>query len=1322
MINMLKFLYVNELQIGSILLNHLESTTKSFDIFVDVGKEVNISIEKCKEQAKKLFDLNANNVRLTQLTTLIIKYLSEDMSFRNFYKQLNIKKINQEIQKRKKKDKTLNIFDNDAGVIFISLSKDLGFIKRFSKNVPKIFHCDSMDMKNKNIEQFMPLVFARSHDMILNNFVNTGKAVHLVTGLTQLYGITKENLLLHINLIIRLDTFFSKDFMIGGFIKTLKNSMSKTILLDIHGNFINCSKEILNYLNFSKLETDEQHKISMILLIPDIMDKLLPSNLDDISLKRNTDFKMKGFLLSPLEVDERNVNSLSIKKKVYGSFKEFQELDNHQKLYQDIRTEFSNKLDLLMPQDFKFYRIHFTLIIQNFRSNFVNVRLIEIFDILEISDMKLQIQYLSKKSKIAKNLIKNEEGIKLSKEENKEENEMKASHRPVNQEETKINHELFINSEPIKTDELVSQNIINNINANNSHTSLNNANNANPHTKLLFLGKEEDKLIESYLSITNRTEIDRKLKNLNEILIAQNVPSESLIPFKSELQLPNKSETLMPSNPFISSELDEDNKLSKSEAESSDQNLLNKPVESQAKASLSTIEQEDSELSYADREDQNFEEKISQMSNELMMKESDEAETLEDENTHTRGGSQVSRVSSHASGDGKKSTLDVLNKVGVKKIQTLKVMNILLILIFFIVTIVFYVLINNETFNLETTLKNSGVFHNQISPLCILVRDSIIFKFLYSELIDIDANSKKEFIGEISSSLDFNNLLLSRAYKTGIGQADSSVDFVYLNYVNVTIENITLYTIMLNNSTDPYIKHFVPIKLLENNLLAANMNIPECILFFLSAAQHLYYSQILNIANATDSENYVFFLQENILAFINSMLDIIEINKQKIGGSVSYLGDLNLAFFLITLFSIVYGIMHTSYISIKSKFKANKFCSLFFHFQEKEIDDRSNKLRIVLDKYFDQKNSLFVTDISNLSRSNASRSKKKMDMISTDKLNLLKSENFQSLGKKHHRSVKRSVSVNQIRGKKFQVFLIIFFTGAFAISSGILGLYISNYVAVNDFSSNIIEITGDLESVESYVLTLHIQYAANSILLGLYDETPERRVQKMSESDALLEYVDTMQSKITDLGTLFKVSNTEHILTQLKYEFFTKDVCELYNLIKENINNHIEDVQEIANRLKGIDFCQRLLKNVLTKGSTSFAFEINEIFKQWQDYIRQNNYSSENVMKIIQTQEFLDINYALPYIYALGLYDINLMMTSSESYFETVRNQRVVWFILTLIVITFLLIAPYQKLIRHLNTHSEACFSLIKIFPFVMISNNKMLENKITRITRQQKI
>jgi hypothetical protein len=85
-----------------IVNDDLDKELKALDKFVNIGNDVLESLEKCKNTIKFLLDKNVNNNRLLQLAAMILKYLSEDVNFRNFYKQLNIKRINQKILRRKK--------------------------------------------------------------------------------------------------------------------------------------------------------------------------------------------------------------------------------------------------------------------------------------------------------------------------------------------------------------------------------------------------------------------------------------------------------------------------------------------------------------------------------------------------------------------------------------------------------------------------------------------------------------------------------------------------------------------------------------------------------------------------------------------------------------------------------------------------------------------------------------------------------------------------------------------------------------------------------------------------------------------------------------------------------------------------------------------------------------------------------------------------------------------------------------------------------------------------------------------------------------------
>lgn len=514
-----------QIQILSILMNENDGKSVALDKFMKIGKEIFNEIESTKNIIRKLFDKNLNHSRLIQLTTLVIKYLSEDLAFRNFYKQLNIKRINDKIIKRKKDgDDKIDIFDKDAGVVFLTLSKSMGTIKKFSKTFPKVFNCNEFEMKKQNIKNFMPICFAVSHDKILMNFVKTGKPSLLTTKNNNLYGISKQNYLIHLNLIIRLDTFFVKDFFVGAYVKSLKNATSKTILIDIHGNFINCSKEVSNFINFGDVLPENQHKISMILLIPDILERILPYNYEEILLRRNTNFKLKGFLLCPNDLSNESFEKVSIKDEIFGSFNDFKESKDPDLFFQELRKKVLIKISEINPQEFTFYRIHFTLIVQNFSNNFVNVRLIEILEIFEIKDVHLKVQYINKKIARIKEMFKKEAGL-LAEELLPRIND----NSPLNKEISRTNsfHKKEENKHMLTS------------NASFDRSMDRSEEKEKIEKQAYSLAPPEAEFGDSYLSVTNRSDIDKKVSAMNELI------SEIK---GSSIQLPSLQKTFQTSN------------------------------------------------------------------------------------------------------------------------------------------------------------------------------------------------------------------------------------------------------------------------------------------------------------------------------------------------------------------------------------------------------------------------------------------------------------------------------------------------------------------------------------------------------------------------------------------------------------------------------------------------------------------------------------------------------------------------------------------------------------------------------------------------------
>lgn len=105
----MKSTIVDLLVVLEISHDDMDNELKSLDKFVKIGNEVIKNVDYSKEIIKKLLDKNVNNNRLLQLAAMILKYLSEDINFRNFYKQLNIKRINQKILRRKKGNNNNNI-------------------------------------------------------------------------------------------------------------------------------------------------------------------------------------------------------------------------------------------------------------------------------------------------------------------------------------------------------------------------------------------------------------------------------------------------------------------------------------------------------------------------------------------------------------------------------------------------------------------------------------------------------------------------------------------------------------------------------------------------------------------------------------------------------------------------------------------------------------------------------------------------------------------------------------------------------------------------------------------------------------------------------------------------------------------------------------------------------------------------------------------------------------------------------------------------------------------------------------------------------------
>lgn len=1248
----LKRILEDNIKLHEILTQDADSNNNTR--FLEIGENILENLEKFKAKIQLLLDKNGKNARLLQLTALTIKYLTEDLTFRNFYKQLNIKRINQALQ-RKRAD-ALDIFGHDSGVVFISLGESPGSIDKISKNFLRIFNYEnSNELYLSNINILMPEVFSVSHDGFLKEFIESGNGVFLTSGMQSLYAVSRLGFLLNIRLLLRLDTIFHKDFVIAGYLQVQKNVNNRIFITDINGNLMNYTKECENLLNFQNKPIELQ--INMTILMPELRDKIfyLEEGNND---KDFSDFRQKGFLLLPKEAShfEKLHFNGEIQFKIKPTIANLDKEGKIQNIKENLMILYRMSKSLNV-QDYSFYRCHYHMKTLSYANNKTQLRLFEILDMFEVTDLTLFSRYLARTMEKLKFSL--QKANLPSSNEIFEEKTNKILQNPNNS----LMESIIINL----TEKNKDNNNTNNTNINNNNKTINNylKNNSNPNLT----------------------------KNLT-------IPTDN---------------TRKPQPPSIENSI----KDLESEEPSSNKNLDN-PLNPDLSKKSPSFEVEESEFSMAlalDNNDIDFEQRISEISNNQANRlSSGDSLTQQDERTQTYEASQISRVSSQASGDAKKNTISALMKGMGGKLAYFEIFGYGIVMAIIGVSLMIFLMSRNESFNLQKSIDNSGLFHDQLAPVCVLVRDVQVYEWNYKGIIE-----NPLYLSEISKSLNFSYSLFEKAYKKAIDQTDSSMEFLYTTFLTVSVVNLTIYSYIDPNNGSILSISFVEAR---NQIKEMRLDITQAIMFFLAASKHVYEGFLLNNSNkVSDLENYHWLLKENILEFIFKMLEVFKLNKAKISDSVGYLTKLNWILLVVIITFIITFMIGAGFIAIKNKIKCQKFCSLFWFFPENELQERILKLTSLLARYFDGKAGITLNSekynlSTDLSLSQTASTSKFKALSRSFQFGDLKTDIFSNKKLKYHRSrLRRTNSLNLMKNSNFQYFLWSFFIILIGIFGVVLGVYVYNYNNTSVFIENVLDIMNDVDSLETYSITISIRYALNSILLGLFDQPADIIQEKVINLAILLQDIDLLQISITDLSKMFKRTGSSNILTDLKYEFFTNDLCKVGESLKS-----IDSFREASVLLGSEVFCDNLLKNVLTKGSTSLVFSINELFEGWGLLMQSSNYSKIALLEIVNSQEYIDANLALAYVYAIGKYYSSEMLKKSVEYFDGVRNGNILWGVFTLAMILVLFWVGFRKWMKQMRESMRRNFSMIVIFPFEMINSNKVLENKISKMFRMQRL
>ncbi|EAR89791.2 transmembrane protein, putative (macronuclear) [Tetrahymena thermophila SB210] len=264
---------------------------------LDLGTKIIKFKELIYNDLMTLFQYNPNSQRAFEMSQIYSETLDLMKKKPKQYKieaQFRARKI--QIQKNyQNPEKEINLFSQEACVIYVSLLDPIGTIKRISQSTFRVFGMQAKECIGKNCNIFIPNEINKIHDEILNRFVEGGQLKVISAGEIKMFGVKKSGFIFPLKFRIRLDPSFSNDFGVSGFFQ-MSNSGSEHILFDLTGRITNISEKFFKFYfqdifgesNFKKVR--DLDIIKMLPLLGGYIEQIRDSNVDMQKFDFNTIF------------------------------------------------------------------------------------------------------------------------------------------------------------------------------------------------------------------------------------------------------------------------------------------------------------------------------------------------------------------------------------------------------------------------------------------------------------------------------------------------------------------------------------------------------------------------------------------------------------------------------------------------------------------------------------------------------------------------------------------------------------------------------------------------------------------------------------------------------------------------------------------------------------------------------------------------------------------------------------------------------------------------------------------------------------------------
>ena len=142
-------------------------------------------------------------------------------------------------------DLDIDLFSPDAVIMFITLLKPLGNVKRVTSNIKKLFGFNSEEVMNKNCNIIMPRDMARHHDRFLDWFTENDRISTIKKGSVLNFALRSNGLIFTVSNRLRIDNY-EDDFGVSGFMTEIYKS-NDYIIINSNNQITEMSDRLYNY-------------------------------------------------------------------------------------------------------------------------------------------------------------------------------------------------------------------------------------------------------------------------------------------------------------------------------------------------------------------------------------------------------------------------------------------------------------------------------------------------------------------------------------------------------------------------------------------------------------------------------------------------------------------------------------------------------------------------------------------------------------------------------------------------------------------------------------------------------------------------------------------------------------------------------------------------------------------------------------------------------------------------------------------------------------------------------------------------------------------